>query len=89
MKTGTLTPRSNNCVEGMRFSGDFGQPDGFGSVLAVRINEAGQACFALTYKNMDGSESSWAVTLTDSQRDALAVFLAEYKPRLFERYQRD
>lgn len=85
MRTGKLTPRSNNCVDAMRFSGGFGQPDGFASVLDVKINEGGEVCLTLTHRE-NGNESTWSVMLTDSQRNAMAAMLGEYKPRTFERY---
>lgn len=87
MKTGTLTPRSNDCVKAMRFSGSFGQPDGFASVLDVKVNQGGNVSLSLTYKGGDNQEHMWAVALTDSQRRALAVMLAAYEPRVFEYYE--
>jgi hypothetical protein len=82
MFTGKLTPRSNNIVDSMRFSGAFGQPDGFGSVLDVIVNKAGEACFTLHYE-----ERMWSVTLTNEQRNALAKMLSNYQPCLYESYK--
>ncbi len=80
MDTGNLTPRSNDTVTEMRFSGNFGQPDGFGSVFTAKVNTAGEACLTLEY----GEGKQWSVMLTDSQRQALASMLGIYKPILFE-----
>ena len=88
METGKLTPRSNDTIDRMRFSGGFGQPNGFGSVLEVIVNSAGDATFSLTYRMgvpHDDSERSWAIILTNEQRHILASMLGAYKPRLYER----
>jgi len=85
MEKGTLTPKSNSCVDAMRFSGAFGQPDGFASVLDVTVNQGGEACLTLTHR-VNYDEKVWSVMLTDSQRNALAAMLGEYKSRTFERY---
>lgn len=86
MEKGKLTPRSNDCVDAMRFSGGFGQPDGFASVLDVKVNRGGEVCLTLAHR-VSGDERIWSVMLTDSQRHALAAMLASYKPRTFERYE--
>ena len=85
MNTGKLTPRSNDCVRAMRLSGGFGQPDGFASVLDVKVNKAGEACFHLTYL-IDYKEHAWGVMLTSTQRKALAGMLLAYEPQVFEHY---
>ena len=90
MNTGKLTPRSNDCIKAMRFSGGFGQPDGFASVLDVKINQGGEVSFKLTYREVllrGGVEHTWSVRLTDSQRKILAAMLVEYEPRVFESYE--
>ncbi len=88
MKTGTLTPRSNGIEDAMRFSGSFGQPDGFGSVLDVTVNTEGVACLTLTWKSSSSSdEQRWSVMLNSDQRNALAEMLAKYQPRTWERYE--
>lgn len=84
MNKGTLTPRSNNEVEAMRFSGGFGQPDGFSSVLTASIRTSGEACLTLEYEN-GGHIHQWSVMLTDEQRNALSALLGRYQPRLYER----
>ena len=86
METGTLTPRSNNIVRAMRFSGGFGQPDGFGSVLVADVRKSGDACLTLTYRMPTGNqeERTWSVILTSTQRHALAALLGDYEPALFE-----
>lgn len=91
MQTGNLTPRTNCTIDAMRFSGDFGQPDGFGSVLDVQVKKSGEVCFTLTYKMQPQSaeEHMWSVTLTEEQRRALAGLLVKYHPRTYERYEPD
>ena len=91
MDTGTLTPRSNDTVEAMRFSGGFDHPDGFASVLIVRINRAGDACLTLQYRtdHLSGKEMIWSVMLDDGQRNALAAMLGRYQPRTYERFDDD
>ena len=86
MNVGKLTPKSNNAVRKMRFAGGFGQPDGFGSVLEVRLNKAGDVSFGLTYR-IDGKteEHQWSVTLDNEQRHKLIEVLSpEYEPCKFE-----
>ena len=89
MKTGTLTPKANNIEDAMRFSGCFGQPDGFGSMLDVTVNTEGKACLTLTWKTdtSGGEEKRWSITLDSDQRNALASMLAKYQPRTWERYK--
>jgi hypothetical protein len=83
MDKGTLTPRTNKEVAAMRFSGNFGQPDGFGSVLLASIRESGDLCLTLDFL-LNGKEMMWSVMLTNDQRTALAGFLNRYHPRLYE-----
>lgn len=85
MKTGKLTPRANDTVSRIRFSGSFGQPDGFGSVLEADQRESGEVALTLFYK-MNNSDHMWSVMLTNEQRKALGKFLFEYEPTLFERF---
>jgi hypothetical protein len=89
MEKGKLTPRSNNLVAAMRFSGGFGQPDGFASVLTVRINTAGELALTLCYRHDvgDRQEHMWSVTLTNEQRVELADFLSLYEPTLWEQFK--
>ncbi len=86
MDKGNLTARSNNKIASFRYSGGFGQPDGFASVLTVSVNKEGNLTLSLTYKRSDLSseEHFWAVTLTDSQRQHLASWIGEHKPQLWE-----
>lgn len=86
MFTGNLTPKSNDKVVAMRFTGAFGQSDGFGSVLNVEINKAGHASLTLFYNPPSGA-TFWAVELDSEQRRALAVLLMTYEPKTFERYE--
>ena len=84
MYTGKLTPRSNDTVKDFLFTGSFGQPDGFGSVLRVQIKTDGRACFTLTYKNsLDFTEHMWSVELDNEQRHFLAGLLGSYHPNLW------
>lgn len=84
MEVGSLTPKSNDLVEAMRFTGAFGQSDGFGSVLLAEVKKDGRLVLTLTYQ-MNGQEHFWSVELDDSQRNALVAFAGKYQPRLFER----
>ena len=85
---GTLTPKSSEIVDEMRFSGNFGQPTGFGSVLIVQVRRDGEACLSLHYSTGNFGEKLahfWSVMLTHDQRLVLANFLKGYQPRLYER----
>ena len=85
MNKGTLTPRSNDEIEAMRFSGAFGQSDGFGSILTASVRRSGELCLTLEFKPGPGDANSfWSVMLTNDQRHALAGFLNRYHPRLYE-----
>jgi hypothetical protein len=85
MNTGALTPRSNTTIQAMRFSGGFGQPDGFASVLIVRVAESGEVSLTLDYRtHPDTAYHQWSVQLTNEQRVTLANFLLSYKPTLWE-----
>jgi hypothetical protein len=84
---GTLTPKTNKVIEEMRFTGGFGQPTGFGSVLIASVREDGSACLSLHFStgNFSGKfDHFWSVILTNEQRRALSELLARYQPRLFE-----
>jgi hypothetical protein len=86
MDTGTLTPRTNNTVEAMRFTGSFGQPNGFGSVLLAEVKQDGRLVLTLTYnRHGETNASVWSVELDSSQRNALAALASRYQPRLYER----
>ena len=82
MNTGDLDSRSNDTKIQVLYTGDFGQPDGFGSVLSVTINSAGETALKLDYKGMNQEERSWTVTLTNEQRQHLAHILGLYSPKL-------
>ena len=83
MYTGQLTPKSNSTVNRMLFSGSFDQPDGFGSVLNVSVNEHGHATLTLCYKNIRSSEEHiWSIILDNEQRRALSKMLVSYEPTL-------
>lgn len=84
--TGKLTSRSNDTVAERRYSGDFGQPSGFGSVLEVRINKSGAVAFLLHYLAFDGNPMMWCVNLTNEQRLNLSEFLSTktFEPKLWE-----
>jgi hypothetical protein len=87
--TGTLTPRSNDNVEEMRFTGAFGQPSGFGSVLTVSVRRSGEACLTLNFSPDSGDKKDhmWSVMLTNEQRNELSALLGRYQPTLYERTQ--
>jgi len=90
METGNLTPKSNNCIKACRFSGNFGQPDGFGSVLNVRVNRNGDVALQLNYRSdIDGQEKLWTVMLDNEQRKKLIeiISMGEDEPRKFEEYK--
>ena len=88
MDTGKLTPRSNEKVNSCLYAGQFGQPDGFASVLEVTVNRAGECALSLTYKSPDisgeNNERLWSVMLTSDQRKHLAEFLTLYEPTLWD-----
>jgi len=87
LPSGNLTPRSNSDTFCRRYSGGFGQPDGFGSVLDVRVNKAGDLCFTLYYKTgFPSSPNMWSVTLTNEQRKNLGAGISnpELDPTLWE-----
>jgi len=84
MNTGTLTPRSNNNICTTRFSGGFGQPDGFASILEARVKQDGGLCLTLTYRMVDSQEHTWSIELTNEQRGALIDAISGYEPRLWE-----
>jgi len=88
MRTGNLTPRCNSIVKALRFSGGFGQPDGFGSVLEASVCKDGRLVLTLVYKSGIGPDAEhehmWSVELTNEQRLALAQLAADYQPVLFE-----
>lgn len=85
---GNLTPKSNNVVEEMRFSGSHAIGNGgHGSVLVADVRTSGEACLSLHYSTGsfgDKLDHFWAVMLTNEQRNALAEFLQRYQPKLFE-----
>ena len=83
METGKLTPKSNDTMQKMRFTGHFGQPDGFGSVLEARVNRHGYAYLSLTYKS-SGEERVWSMELDNEQRRALGQMMLKFEPTLYE-----
>lgn len=90
LPTGTLTPRSANVVSAYRFAGDFGQPDGFTSVLEAVVRRSGALCLTLTWRQSSGGGvypddiRRWFIELTDEQRRALAEVIRAYEPRTWE-----
>ena len=83
MMTGKLTPRTNNKIKEARFTGGFGQPNGFASVLTVGVCESGDAALTLNYNAFD-HEQMWSVMLTNEQRKTLGSLLLSYEPVLWE-----
>ena len=86
MKTGNLTPRTNSTIREKRYSGGFGQPDGFASVLNVAVRTDGRLVLTLRYRPscVDTSkETLWSVELTNEQRKDLE-WITEYEPILVE-----
>lgn len=86
MDTGTLTPRSADVIRDARFAGNFGQPDGFGSVLKVLLRRSGGVCLTLNYRpdTPASEEHTWSVELNSEQRKALVTLLDGYEPVLWE-----
>ncbi len=87
MKTGLLTPRTNNTIRAKRYTGGFGQSNGFGSVLRVDVRQDGRLNLCLTYKetiNDDSRERTWNCELSNEQRKDLAGWIGEYDPILVE-----
>lgn len=84
MNSYELTPRTNNTINKMVFTGAFGQPDGFGSVLEVEIKQDGRLVLICTYR-LHGSEHDhvWTIELDNEQRVALGEFIPTYSPRLY------
>lgn len=90
MPTGNLTAQSNNTVAYRRYVGGFGQPDGFGGMLKVRINRSGRlelSVFSRT--DQDSKIESLTVSLTNEQRRDLARLLAAYEPIVMEDIEDD
>ena len=67
----------------MRFSGSFGQPDGFDSILTAIVKEDGGLCLTLNYK-CDYEERMWSIELDNEQRKVLRDHIDGYEPRLWE-----
>lgn len=90
LPTGKLTPRSNEFVSGIRMTGAFGQPDGFGSVLRCIVTKDGSAQFTMYIRNehRDGEQGIdfWTVALDNEQRCCLARWLSTtgHDPTLVE-----
>ena len=82
LPTGGLTPRSNNKEVSCRYTGGFGQPDGFASVLEVTVNRGGD--LALTLHWTEKGINMWSVMLTNEQRKHLSGLIASYDPVLWE-----
>ena len=93
LRSGNLTPRSNTTQVSRRFSGGFGQPDGFGSVLDVKVNKSGDLCLTLHYRtdfpDNPNAKHMWSVTLTNEQRKNLAEMIGnpDLEPTLWEDFQ--
>lgn len=79
MDIGNLTPRSSDVVADMRFTGNFGRPDGFGSLLEVLVRRSGEVCLTI-----DSKDQTWSVELTSEQRRELAKLLDCYEPLLWD-----
>lgn len=86
MFTGNLTPKDNDTVKEMIFTGSFAQPNGFGSVLTARINTEGNLELSLTFTTDFGSskETMWGIILNCEQRRALGNLALSYEPVHFE-----
>jgi hypothetical protein len=84
MDTGGLTPKSNNIVAAMRFTGNFGQPDGFGSVLEADVRESGDGCLKMIWRDANNTEHQWSVMLNEQQRVALAGMFSRFLPKHYE-----
>lgn len=85
LPTGGLTPRANNGYRGKRYTGSFGQPDGFGSVLYVEVKQDGRLVLKLHFKpGTDSAPHFWAVELDNAQRNDLASWIGEYQPTFWE-----
>ena len=84
LPVGNLTPRSNTPEVEMRYTGSFGQPDGFGSILDVKVYSSGELCLKIHNVDADGKSRSWAVQLTSEQRKHLAATLIQFEPVLWE-----
>ena len=84
--TGKLTPKTNSTVLGMRFSGAFGQTNGFGSMLEAEVKTDGRLVLTLKYKDIDSHIHQWSIDLTNEQRRALGEMILNYEPCLFEQY---
>lgn len=86
MNTDGLTPRSNTIKSQIRYTGNFGQPDGFASVLEVTVHEDGEAQLTLNYRTDIGTrndERMWSIRLTETQIDRLIKQLSHYHPTLW------
>lgn len=84
METGGLTPKSNNIVAAMRFTGNFGSMDGFQSILNADVRQSGDACLTLTYRDANNIEHMWSVMLTEEQRVALAGMFSKHLSKTWE-----
>ena len=88
LPTGGLTPRSNSKEVAYRYTGGFGQPDGFASVLEVTVNRAGDLALTLHHTSgLDNHAHLWSVMLTNEQRKHLSGLIASYDPVLWEDMQ--
>ena len=78
LPTGRLTPKSNDVLAKRQYTGGFGQPDGFGSILVVDIRRSGDACLTLHYRSdpSGGPPKMWSVMLDNEQRKNLGKFLS-------------
>jgi hypothetical protein len=65
-----------------RYSGGFGQPDGFASVLTATVNKDGDLSLTLNYR-VNSREEVWTVILTSEQRRHLASMLVQHEPKLY------
>ena len=76
MNTGNLTPKSNDTVLYQKYTGNFGQPDGFGSILELKVNTNGDLCLTLHYTTL-GDKKMWSVMLNNEQREHMAEVISK------------
>ena len=89
MRTGKLTPRTNNTICAARFTGSFGQPNGFGSILEAAVREDGRLVLTCIWKDhLDNSkECMWTIELDSAQRNKLVDLVGQYQPIFVERME--
>ena len=79
--TGNLTAPSNETITHRRYLGGFGQPDGFGGMLRVRVNNDGRLEIAVWSRStLDSKIETVTIALTNEQRLDLAEAIGFYVP---------